>query len=68
MPEKTQMTIATGLRASLAILTVLPEQWRVSAERAWSFGVYYVGYRMLSVQFACGDLAVSGVPFVLKQI
>jgi hypothetical protein len=40
---------------------------RVSAKRAWSYGVYYVGYRMLSVQLSCGNLAVSAVPFVLKQ-
>lgn len=72
MPENTRMTTgtgtATGLRASLAIVTVLPQQWRVSAKRAWSYGVYYVGYRMLSVQLSCGELAVSGVPFVLKQV
>ncbi len=44
----------------------LPVQWRVSAKRACSYGVYYVGYRLLSVQLWCASLAVSGVPFVVK--
>jgi hypothetical protein len=64
------ITFKTGI----AIITVLvgmaaalPARWRVSAKRAWSYGVYYVGYRMLSVQLKCGDLAVSGVPFILKN-
>jgi Ni/Fe-hydrogenase subunit HybB-like protein len=42
-------------------------QWRVSAERAWSYGVYYLGYRLLSVQLTCGSLAVSALPLVAKH-
>jgi hypothetical protein len=54
------ITVLAGVAAAL------PAQWQASAKRAWSYGVYCVGYRMLSVQLSCGDLAVSGVPFVLK--
>ena len=38
-----------------------------AVERAWSYGVYYIGYRMLSVQLSYGELAASGVPFVVKH-
>ena len=44
----------------------LPLHWRAGAKRAWSYGVYYVGYRLLSVHLSCGPVAVSGVPFVMK--
>ncbi|MEE3067480.1 MAG: hypothetical protein VYA67_26695 [Actinomycetota bacterium] len=30
-------------------------------ERLWSYGVYYVGYRLLSVQLTCGWWAVSAL-------
>jgi hypothetical protein len=63
----------TDLKAHITIVTVLigvavmlPVQWRTSAQRLWSYGVYYVGYRLLSVQLSCGSLAVSGVDFVMK--
>lgn len=49
------------------MLTMLPTQWRVSAQRAWSYGVYYVGYRLLSVQLTCGSWAVSALPLVAKH-
>ncbi|WP_264061497.1 hypothetical protein [Mycobacterium angelicum] len=38
-----------------------------AVERAWSYGVYYIGYRVLSVQLSYGELAVSGVPFMMKH-
>jgi hypothetical protein len=67
--------IDSTFKAGIALVTVLvgvaavlPAQWRVSAKRAWSYGVYNVGYRMLSVQISCGNLAASGVPLVLKQL
>ncbi len=51
------MATGTDFKAHLAVMAaligvaaMLPLQWRVSAERAWSYGVYYVGYRLLSVQ------------------
>ena len=50
----------------LVVAALLPRQWRARTKRAWSFGVYYVGYRLLSVHISCGELAVSGVPFVMK--
>ncbi|WP_459758431.1 hypothetical protein [Mycobacterium riyadhense] len=34
-----------------------------AVERAWSYGVYYIGYRLLSVQLSYGELAVSGVAY-----
>jgi hypothetical protein len=54
--------------ALLGVATVLPHRWQFSAERAWSYAGYNVGYRMLSVQVSCGNLAVSGVPFVVKAV
>ena len=45
---------------------VVPVHWRAGVKRAWSYTVYYVGYRLLSVHVSCGSLAVSGVPFVMK--
>ncbi|CAM3412294.1 hypothetical protein BST27_29635 [Mycobacterium intermedium] len=50
------------------IAAVLPGRWQAIVRRWWSFAVYYVGYRLLSVQLSCGSLAVSGVPFVTKHI
>jgi len=50
----------------LVVAAMLPLHWRAGAGRAWSFGVYYLGYRLLSVHVSCGNLAVSGVPFVMK--
>jgi len=45
---------------------VLPVHWRAGAKRAWSYGVYYVGYRLLTVHVSCGSMAVSGVPLAMK--
>lgn len=42
-------------------------RWRAGAARMWSYGVYYVGYRLLSVQVSCGSWAVSAVPLVAKH-
>lgn len=52
--------------APIGRTAMLAVRWRVTANCAWSFGVYYVGYRLLSVQYRCGSLAVSSVPLVLK--
>jgi hypothetical protein len=52
----------------IGIAAMMPAQWRASAKRAGSYAVYYVGYRVLSLQLSCGSLAVSGMPLVLKQI
>ncbi|KZS74220.1 hypothetical protein LAUMK13_03883 [Mycobacterium innocens] len=70
-------TAGTGSKIHVAVIFVMtalvgfaatfPVQWRTSAGRAWSYGVYYIGYRLLSVQLSCGSLAVSGVPFVMKH-
>ena len=49
-----------------AVAAMVPAQWLTDAKRARSFAVYYVGYRLLSVQISCGSLAVSGMPLVLK--
>jgi hypothetical protein len=61
---KAQITIVTAL---LGVAVMLPAQWRASARRLWSYGVYYVGYRLLSIQLTCGSAAVSAVPFVMKH-
>ena len=42
-------------------------RWRAGAERAWSYGVYYVGYRLLSVQLTCGSWAVSALSLAAKH-
>jgi hypothetical protein len=74
--EGTQMLITRGTdfkplvtitAVLIGVAAMLPVQWRASAKRAWSYGVYSVGYRLLSVQLSCGSLAVSGVPFVMKH-
>ena len=49
-----------------AVATMVPAQWLVDAKRGWSFALYYVGYRLLSVQLSCGSIAVSGIPLVMK--
>jgi Ni/Fe-hydrogenase subunit HybB-like protein len=68
------MATGTDFKAHLAVMAalfgvaaMLRLQWRVSAERAWSYGVYYVGYRLLSVQLTCGSLAVSALPLVAEH-
>jgi hypothetical protein len=68
------MANATDFKAHLAVMAaligvvaMLPLQWRANVERAWSYGVYYVGYRLLSVQLTCGSLAVSALPLVAKH-
>jgi hypothetical protein len=60
---KAQVFVAAAL---IGIAAMLPGRWRAAAKHVWSYGVYCVGYRMLSVQISCGHLAVSGVPFVMK--
>jgi len=54
-------TTGTDYKGTVAIVAAL-------IKRAWSFGVYYVGYRLLSVHDGCGSLAVSGVPLVMKLV
>jgi hypothetical protein len=68
------MATGTDFKAHLAVIAaligvaaMLPLQWRATVERAWSYGVYYVGYRLLSVQLTCGSLAVSALPLVAKH-
>ncbi|MBW0019138.1 MAG: hypothetical protein JO236_16550 [Mycobacterium sp.] len=51
-----------GLIGGLALASTR----RANARRAWSFVVYYVGYRVLSVQVSCQSVAVSSFPLVLK--
>jgi hypothetical protein len=51
-------TTATGFRATA--------RWRAGVRRAWSFAVYYVGFRLLAVHLTCGSWAVSGMPLVVK--
>jgi hypothetical protein len=60
---KAQVFVAAAL---IGIAAMLPVGWRAAAKHVWSYGVYCVGYRMLSIQISCGHLAVSGVPFVMK--
>lgn len=57
---------ATILAAVLGISAMVPARWRADAQRAWSFAVYYVGFRVLWVQMSCGSWAVSGMPLVVK--
>jgi hypothetical protein len=64
---KAHSAIMAVMTALLAVAATLPGQWRVSAERVWSYAVYSVGYRLLSVHLSCGSLAVSGIPFVMKH-
>jgi len=45
---------------------MLPVQRQATVRRAWSYGVYCVGYRLLSLHYGCGSLAVCGVPLVMK--
>jgi Ni/Fe-hydrogenase subunit HybB-like protein len=40
---------------------------RTTTERVWSYGVYCVGYRLLSVHLTCGSWAVSALGLVAKQ-
>lgn len=54
------------LTVLIGLVAMVPLRWRAGAERAWSYVVYYVGYRLLSVHLSCHSLALSGVPFVLK--
>ena len=56
----------TDLTARIGVSAVLSAQWHGRAGRAWSYAVYYCGYRLLSMQLSCGSLAVSGIPFVMK--
>jgi hypothetical protein len=67
-------TTGTDFRAHLAVMAaligvaaMLPTHWRVSVARAWSYGVYSVGYRLLSVQLTCGSWAVSALPLMAKH-
>jgi hypothetical protein len=60
---KAHIAIVTAL---IGVAAMLPAQWRASARRVWLYGVYYFGYRLLSVQLTCGSVAVSAVPFVVK--
>ena len=60
---KAEVFVAAAL---IGIAAMLPGRWQTAARHVWSYGVYCVGYRMLSVQISCGNLAVSGVPFVMK--
>ena len=66
-------TTGADVKANLAVIAVLvgvaallPIPWRAGARRSWSYVVYCVGYRVLSVQYSCGSLAVSGGPLVMK--
>ena len=38
-----------GLAALIGVAAMPPVRWRAGAERVWSYGVYYVGFRLLSV-------------------
>lgn len=64
---KTRVAVMFLMTALIGFAATFPARWRTSAGRAWSFGVYYIGYRLLSVQLSCGSLAVSAVPFVVKH-
>lgn len=67
-------TTGTGSKAALAVMAgligvaaMVRVPWRAGAERAWSYGVYCVGYRLLSVQLTCGSWAVSALTLVAKH-
>jgi hypothetical protein len=45
----------------IALAVVLPVQWRVYARRVWSYLVYCVGYRLLSIQPIVIVLVTYGV-------
>lgn len=68
-------TTGTDFEARLAVMaaligvaTMLPAHWRDGVKRAWSYGVYYVGYRLLSVQMTCDSWALSALPVVAKHV
>ncbi|EUA86330.1 hypothetical protein NJB18091_28530 [Mycobacterium marinum] len=48
--------------------TMLSLRWGGIGGRGWSYVVYNVGYRLLSLQLSCGPLAVCAVPFVVKHV
>lgn len=56
------------MTTAVLLAAVLPGQRRAVARRVWSYAVYNVGYRLLSVQLSWGSLAVGGVPFVMKYV
>ncbi len=58
--------VSVIITALIGVVAMTPVRWRAGAERAWSYAVYYLGYRLLSMHLSCHSLAVSGVPFVLK--
>jgi hypothetical protein len=64
--EGTSMLTTTGT-GLIGVAAMLPVQCRVGAARAWSYGVYYVGYRLLSVQLTCGSWALSALPLMAKH-
>ncbi|BBX56280.1 hypothetical protein TM48_00839 [Mycobacterium shottsii] len=47
---------------------MLSLRWGGLGGRGWSYVVYNVGYRLLSLQLLCGSLAVCAVPFVVKHV
>jgi len=66
--RRAQLAAIVLATAVVGLIALLPVGWRPAAKLVWSYAVYYLGYRILAVQLSCGSLAVSGVPFVLKQI
>lgn len=62
-----RLAVVAFAAAVVAAAATLPVRWRTGAERMWSYSVYYVGYRLLSVQVTCGSWAVSALPLVAKH-
>jgi hypothetical protein len=55
------------MAALIGAAATLPVRWSAGAERAWSYGVYCLGYRLLSIQMSCGYLAVGVFSLVMKH-
>lgn len=66
--HKPRLGALFALAVLVGFLAVVPVRWRPVVRRIWSYAVYYLGYRLLTIQVSCGSLAVSGVPLALKLI
>jgi hypothetical protein len=65
-PRPTSKALVAIAAVLIGVIAMLPVQRQATVRRAWSYGVYCVGYRLLSLHYGCGSLAVCGVPLVMK--
>lgn len=55
------------MAALIGVAAISAGQWRAGAKRVWSYGVYCVGYRLLSVQLTCGSWALNALTLLAKH-